>query len=65
VWSRLASRDGHPRWPLGRQGARLSTASVGGKLGGNPHNFEREEWRDALASDALSLADRLIAEQDD
>jgi hypothetical protein len=65
VWSRLACRDSDPRWPLGRQGARLSTASVGGKLGGNTHNFEREEWCDAFAGDALSLADRLIAEQND
>jgi hypothetical protein len=61
----LARRDGDPRGPLSRQGACLAAASVGGKLGGDAHNLKREEWCDALAGDALTLADRLIAEQDD
>jgi hypothetical protein len=65
MWSRLACRDSDPRWPLGRQGARLAAASVGGKLGGNAHDFKGKEWCDAFAGDALTLADRLIAEQDD
>jgi hypothetical protein len=65
MWSRLASRDSDPRWPLSWKGARLAAASVGGKLGGNTYDFKGKEWCDAFASDALSLADRLIAEQDD
>jgi hypothetical protein len=65
MWSWLSRRDGDPRWPLRRQGARLAAASVGGKFGGNAHNLKREEWCDALAGDAIALADRFIAEQDD
>jgi hypothetical protein len=65
VWSRLACRDSDPRWPLRRQGAHLAAASIGRKLSGNAHNLKCEEWCDAFAGDALTLADRLIAEQDD
>jgi hypothetical protein len=61
----LSCRDGNPRRPLSRQGAHLAAASVGGKFGGNAHNLEGEEWCDALAGDAIALADRFIAEQDD
>jgi hypothetical protein len=61
----LARRDGDPRWPLRRQGARLTAASIGGQFGGNAHNLKCEEWRDALTGDTFTLANRLIAEQDD
>ena len=62
---RLACCNSDPRRTLGREGARLSAARVGGKLGGNAYDFKCEEWCDALAGDALTLADWLITEQDD
>jgi hypothetical protein len=62
---RLACCNGDPRWSLRREGARLSAARVGGKLGGNAYDFKCEEWCDALAGDALALANWLITEQDD
>jgi hypothetical protein len=62
---RLACCDSNPRRTLGWEGARLSAARVGGKLGGNTHDFKCEEWCDALAGDALTLADWLVAEQND
>jgi hypothetical protein len=65
VWSRLARCDGDPRWPLGRQGARFATTCVGREFGSNAHNLQREKWCDAFARDSLTLADRLITEQND
>jgi hypothetical protein len=61
----LARRDGDPWWPLGRQGACLAAASIGGQFGGNTHNLKGEEWRNAFTGDAFTLADRLVAEQND
>jgi hypothetical protein len=61
----LARRDGDPWWPLGWQGACLTAASISGKLSGNPHDLKGEEWCNALTGDAFTLADRLIAEQND
>jgi hypothetical protein len=65
VWSRLASRNRDPRWPLCGKGARFAASSVRRELGGNAYDFKCEEWCDAFAGDALTFADRLIAEQDD
>jgi hypothetical protein len=65
MWSRLACRNGDPWRPFSRQGARLASTSICGKFGSNAHNLEGEEWCDALTSDAIALADRLIAEQND
>jgi hypothetical protein len=65
VWSRLACRDSDPRWPLCRQGPRLAAPSIGRKFGGNAYDLQCKEWCDAFAGDALTLADWLIAEQDD
>ena len=65
MWSRLARRNRDPRWPLGRQGASFAATRIGGKFGGDAHNLQCKEWRDPLAGDALTLADRLVAEQDD
>jgi hypothetical protein len=61
----LACRDGDPWWPLGGQGTCLTATSIGGEFCGNAHNLECEEWCDAFTGDAIALADRLIAEQDD
>jgi len=65
MWSWLPRRDRNPRWPLGRQGACFATTSVGRKFSGNAHNLKGEEWCHALTGDAFTLADRLVAEQDD
>jgi hypothetical protein len=62
---RLACCNSDPRRTLGWEGARLSAARVGGKFGSNAHNLQREKWCNALAGDALTLADWLVAEQND
>ena len=62
---RLACCNSDPGRTLGWEGARLSAARVGGKLGSNAHNLQCKERRNALAGDALTLADWLITEQDD
>jgi hypothetical protein len=62
---RLPCCDGNPRRSLCRQGACLATPSIGRELSGDAHNLECQEWRNAFAGNAIALANRLVAKQND